>query len=85
MGDRATTHVCQDADCLFWGKPSTRSCRCHMTAEQMSAENTDRLIVAGKHLAVKLADCYRAASINPGECQAIADWMLAVGKAEGRL
>lgn len=38
----------------------------------------ERLTVAGKHLAVKLAEVYRAAGQKPGDCQAIRDWMEAV-------
>lgn len=36
------------------------------------------LTSAGKHLAVKLAEVYRAAGRSPAECQAIRDWMSAV-------
>jgi hypothetical protein len=42
------------------------------------------LLLAGKHLAVKLAETYRAAGINPKDCQAIRDWFAAVNKAEGK-
>lgn len=43
------------------------------------------LLMAGKHLAVKLADVYRAAKMSPAECQAIREWLDAVKKAEGRV
>jgi hypothetical protein len=42
------------------------------------------LLAKGKHLAVKLAEVYRAAGQSPKECQAIREWMEAVMKAEGR-
>ena len=42
------------------------------------------LAIAGKHLAVKLAEVYRAAGQKPADCQAIRDWMAALAKAEGR-
>jgi hypothetical protein len=42
------------------------------------------MLLAGKHLAVKLAECYRAAGVDPKECQAIRDWMTIAAKAEGR-
>lgn len=42
------------------------------------------MLVAGKHLAVKLAEMYRAAGLDASECQAIRDWMTAVKKAEAR-
>jgi hypothetical protein len=42
------------------------------------------MLAAGKHLAVKLAEVYRAAGQSPKDCQAICDWMAAVAKAEGR-
>lgn len=35
----------------------------------------DVLELTGKHLAVKLAEMYRAAGVNPAKCQAIQDWM----------
>lgn len=46
--------------------------------------NQDVLVAAGKHLAVKLAEVYRAAGQKPANCQAIRDWMAALVKAEGR-
>jgi hypothetical protein len=42
------------------------------------------LIQAGKHLAIKLAEVYRAAGQSPADCQAMRDWMKAIAKAEGR-
>lgn len=42
------------------------------------------LVTAGKHLAVKLAEVYRAAGRSPAECQAIRDWMAALALSEGR-
>jgi len=33
------------------------------------------LEIAGKHLAVKLAEVYRAANANPADCQALRDWL----------
>lgn len=42
------------------------------------------LLQAGKHLAVKLAEAYRIAKVDPAKCQAIADFMAAVAKSEGR-
>lgn len=42
------------------------------------------LLIAGKHLAVKLAEAYRAAGANPAGCQAVCDWMAVVSKLEGR-
>lgn len=47
-------------------------------------ENRIVLITAGEHLAVKLADVYRAAGQKPADCQAIRDWMTAIAKSEGR-
>lgn len=41
------------------------------------------MLVAGKHLAVKLAEIYRAAGADPGDCQAITQWLAAVHSAEG--
>lgn len=51
--------------------------------EKLEAER-DALVTAGKHLAVKLAQVYRAARQQPADCQAIRDWMAALAKAEGR-
>lgn len=45
-----------------------------------AATTRDCLIAAGKHLAVKLADVYRAARVDPKDCQAIRDWMAALKK-----
>jgi hypothetical protein len=42
------------------------------------------LLLHGKHLAVKLAEVYRASGINPADCQAIRDWMAIVAKIEGK-
>ncbi len=42
------------------------------------------LLTKGKHLAVKLAEVYRAAGQSPKDCQAIREWMETVAKAEGR-
>lgn len=42
------------------------------------------LLQAGKHLAIKLAEVYRAAGAAPADCQALRDWMAAVAKAQGR-
>lgn len=42
------------------------------------------MLQAGKHLAVKLAEVYRAAGQSPGSCQALRDWMDAASRAEGR-
>lgn len=42
------------------------------------------VLMAGKHLALKLVELYRAAGANPVECQAVRDWMVAAEKAEGR-
>lgn len=50
-------------------------------AKQLAAEvirlRTEReaLRLAGKHLAVKLAEAYRAAGANPTDCQAMRDWL----------
>jgi len=41
----------------------------------------DAVVLAGKHLALKLADVYRAARQQPADCQAIRDWMAALAKA----
>lgn len=49
--------------------------------ERLSYANA-ALTSAGKHLAVKLADVYRAAGRNPAECQAIRDWMVAVAASD---
>ncbi|HEV7258971.1 MAG TPA: hypothetical protein VGN82_14415 [Bosea sp. (in: a-proteobacteria)] len=51
--------------------------------ERLSFEKMT-LALAGKHLAVKLAEVYRAAGANPAECQAIRDWVAALAKAEGQ-
>jgi hypothetical protein len=42
------------------------------------------MLQKGKHLAVKLAEVYRAAGQSPKDCQAIREWMEAVANAEGR-
>jgi hypothetical protein len=42
------------------------------------------LLLHGKHLAVKLAEVYRASGVKPAECQAIQDWMTTVAKVEGK-
>jgi hypothetical protein len=41
------------------------------------------LLQKGKHLAVKLAEVYRAAGQNPKNCQAIREWMEVAARAEG--
>lgn len=47
----------------------------------MAAEREwEALASAGKHLAVKLAETYRAAGIRPADCQALRDWMAAIAK-----
>jgi hypothetical protein len=51
--------------------------------ERLAYANT-ALTSAGKHLAVKLAEVYRAAGRSPAECQAIRDWMAALAAAEAR-
>ena len=40
------------------------------------------LIQAGKHLAIKLAEVYRAANLKPAGCQAIINWTAIVTEIE---
>jgi hypothetical protein len=47
-------------------------------------EASPDLLLNGKHLAVKLAEVYRASGVNPAKCQAICDWMATVDKVEGK-
>lgn len=55
-----------------------RRCR-EVEATLAAAEkHRDALAQAGKHLAVKLAEVYRAAGTNPAGCQAIRDWITAL-------
>ena len=42
------------------------------------------LLLAGKHLAVKLSELYHLLDKKPSNCQAIRDFMAVVAKAEGR-
>ncbi len=56
--------------------------RCVANARLVAA--TLELLAAGKHMAVKLAEVYRAAGLSPIGCKALEQWMLAVAKAEGR-
>lgn len=41
---------------------------------ELEAER-DALRLAGKHLAIKLAELYRMGNVSPTECQAMRDWM----------
>lgn len=41
------------------------------------------MLQKGKHLAVKLAEVYRAAGQSPKDCQAIREWMEIAKQAEG--
>lgn len=50
--------------------------------EKLEASQSD-LIAAGKHLAVKLSQVYRAAGQKPADCQAIRDWLASVSKVGG--
>ena len=50
--------------------------------EKLEASQSE-IVTAGKHLAVKLAEVYRAAGQKPADCQAIRDWMTAVSKVGG--
>jgi hypothetical protein len=52
-------------------------------SNKLSEKELGDLIIAGKHLFVKLSEIYRAAGINPKDCQALRDWFAAVNKAEG--
>lgn len=45
---------------------------------------TQALLIAGKHVAVKLAEVYRAAGQAPGSCQALRDFSAAVQAIESR-
>lgn len=45
---------------------------------------TRALLIAGKHIAVKLAEVYRAAGQAPGACQALRDFSAAVQAIESR-
>lgn len=58
----------------IWSEPDTLA---HQAADRIEA-----LEQAGKHLAVKLAETYRAAGVNPGECQAIRDFFVALDGTE---
>lgn len=49
---------------------------------QMAA--AEDLTQAGKHLAVKLAECYTAAGLNPQDCQAIVNFNDLIKKMEAR-
>lgn len=40
------------------------------------------MLPAGKHLAIKLAEAYRAAGVDPAKCQAIHEWMAVAAKAD---
>lgn len=42
------------------------------------------LLLAGKHLFVKLAEIYQATGQKMSDCQALRDWLAAIAKAEGR-
>lgn len=46
------------------------------------ASFSPQLLTAGKHLVVKLAETYKAAGLDPKECQAIRDFMALAAKAE---
>ena len=50
-------------------------------ARREALEEVSGIVQAGKHVAVKLADLYRAAGQKPADCQAIRDWMTAVQPA----
>lgn len=50
--------------------------------QEEEAQKHSCVINAGKHLAVKLAEVYRAAGQRPSDCQAIRDWIAAL-KSEG--
>jgi len=45
---------------------------------------TQALLIAGKHVAVKLAEVYRAVGQAPGACQALRDFNAAVRLIESR-
>ena len=64
-------------------KPSNDSIPETISNGQLFAAAPD-LLLAGKHLALKLAEVYRAAGIDPRGCQALLSWMAAVAKSEGR-
>lgn len=52
------------------------------TLAHLAAKRIEALEQAGKHLAVKLAETYRAAGMNPGECQASRDFFVALDGKE---
>lgn len=47
----ATTHRCTEKECPFVGQVTSKSCRCHKTAEQMLVERVAELEAALKFYA----------------------------------
>ncbi len=70
----------EDCDLLLDRQYAPRPSEAEANARLIAA--APDLLAGGKHLAVKLAEVYRACGINPTECQAIRDWLLATAKAE---
>lgn len=47
-------------------------------------DHSPDLLAAGKHLAVKLAEIYKAHGLKVSDCQAMREWMRAAAKADGK-
>ncbi len=58
-----TTHRCTEKECPFVGQVTSKSCRCHKTAEQMLAERVEELEAALDVVRIELA----ALTANPGD------------------
>lgn len=74
----------RDEVAVVSGDYSDRDDALRMAADARLIAAAPDMLQAGKHLAVKLAEVYRAAGQSPGSCQALRDWMDAASRAEGR-
>lgn len=77
-------HRCTERECCFFGQPTSDSCRCHRTAEQLLLEQRDDLLAALK----ALHSCHRAFSGAEDwtalDDEARREAEAALAKAEGR-
>lgn len=70
------------ADCAIFGPDVYHRPQGASAANARLIAAAPDMLTAGKHLAVKLAEAYRAVGADPAGCQAIRDWMAAVAKAK---
>ena len=46
-----TPHKCEDPECIYLGQPTSPSCKCHRTSDQMMTDRIEALEAALREIA----------------------------------